>query len=264
MILTQENYYSKEADRKYLSVSQFKDFHGTYAYGGCESMAMAKLNGKYETEPSTAMLIGSYVDAYFEGTLTDFMVNTPQIFTNKGDLRADYKQAEQIIAFAEKDELFMRYLVGDGQAQVIVTGEIDGVKWKGKLDRLHKGIAIVDGKVIASIREKIWCPDLSSKINFIDAYGYLFQAAVYQELWYQMSGEKLPFFIAALTKEKVTDKEIIQIPQTQMDMALNEIRLNQKHIVALKNADYPPKRCGKCDYCKSTKMLESVLSYYDL
>ena len=36
MILTAENYFSKEADREYLSVSQYKNFMGTIgrpAYG---------------------------------------------------------------------------------------------------------------------------------------------------------------------------------------------------------------------------------------
>ena len=30
MQLTAENYYSQEANREYMSVSQFKDFAGTY------------------------------------------------------------------------------------------------------------------------------------------------------------------------------------------------------------------------------------------
>ena len=36
MILTQENYYSKEANQEYLSVSQYKDFCGTIGRVGCE------------------------------------------------------------------------------------------------------------------------------------------------------------------------------------------------------------------------------------
>lgn len=30
MVLTAENYYSQEANEEYMSVSQFKDFCGTY------------------------------------------------------------------------------------------------------------------------------------------------------------------------------------------------------------------------------------------
>lgn len=37
MILTPENYYSPEANFEYMSVSQFKDFSGTYGQVGCEA-----------------------------------------------------------------------------------------------------------------------------------------------------------------------------------------------------------------------------------
>ena len=70
--LTADNYYSDEANREYLSVSQFKDFVGTYGRMGCEEMALAKIRGEYKTEPSNAMMIGSYVDSYYEGTLNEF------------------------------------------------------------------------------------------------------------------------------------------------------------------------------------------------
>ena len=56
--LTADNYYSDEANRIYLSVSQFKDFVGTYGRMGCEEMALAKIRGDYKTEPSNPMMIG--------------------------------------------------------------------------------------------------------------------------------------------------------------------------------------------------------------
>ena len=39
--LTSENYYSDIANYEYMSVSQFKDFAGTYGKLGCEECAMA-------------------------------------------------------------------------------------------------------------------------------------------------------------------------------------------------------------------------------
>ena len=67
MILTAENYYSQEANREYLSVSQYKDFCGSLGKIPCEAQALAKLNGEWEMEETTSMLVGSYVDAHFEG-----------------------------------------------------------------------------------------------------------------------------------------------------------------------------------------------------
>lgn len=43
MVLTAENYYSQEANEEYMSVSQFKDFCGTYGKMPCEFTAMEKL-----------------------------------------------------------------------------------------------------------------------------------------------------------------------------------------------------------------------------
>lgn len=64
--LTSENYYSDIANYEYMSVSQFKDFAGTYGKVGCEECAMAKIQGKFREPNKTALLEGSYVDAFYE------------------------------------------------------------------------------------------------------------------------------------------------------------------------------------------------------
>ena len=67
MVLTEQNYYGKEASQQFFSVSQYKDFMK------CEAMAMAKIRGDYQQPVTKALLVGSFVDAYFEGTLKQFM-----------------------------------------------------------------------------------------------------------------------------------------------------------------------------------------------
>lgn len=86
MQLTSENYYSQEANQEYMSVSGYKDFAGTYGKMPCEFYGMEKLNGRWEDEKSTALLVGSYVDSYFEGSLEQFKKDNPEIFTQKGEL----------------------------------------------------------------------------------------------------------------------------------------------------------------------------------
>lgn len=127
MQLTSENYYSQEANQEYMSVSGYKDFAGTYGKMPCEFYGMEKLNGRWQDEKSTALLVGSYVDSYFEGSLDQFKKDNPEIFTQKGELKANFKQAEEIIARIERDEYFMKYM--SGQKQVIMTGELFGAKW---------------------------------------------------------------------------------------------------------------------------------------
>ncbi len=103
MKLDESNYYSLEADREYMSVSQFKKFSGTWGRVGCEFEAMEELYGRWKDEPTTAMLIGSYVDSYFDGSLDEFRENNPEIFTQKGELKSSFKNAEEIITRIERD-----------------------------------------------------------------------------------------------------------------------------------------------------------------
>ena len=108
-----------------MSVSQYKDFQK------CEAMAMATLNGEWEKPKTTALLVGSYVDAWFEGTLDEFKAEHPEIFKRDGTLKADFQQAEEIIAFVQKDPKFMEYMAGE--KQIILTAELFGAKWKIKI-----------------------------------------------------------------------------------------------------------------------------------
>ena len=64
--LTNQNYFSVESNQQFMSASQFKDFMK------CEVEALAKINGETQEEPSKAMLVGSYVDAYLSGEMEIF------------------------------------------------------------------------------------------------------------------------------------------------------------------------------------------------
>lgn len=261
MILTSENYFSEEANRKYLSVSQYKDFVGTLGKLGCEAQAMAKLSGDWEGEKTTALLVGSYVDAHFEGTLASFRAQNPEIFTQKGALRAEYKNAEEIINRIERDRLFMEYM--SGEKQVIMKAELFGAKWKIKIDSYLKGQAIVDLKVMKSLRKEEYAKDYGH-MGFIEYWGYDLQGAIYQEVVYQNTGERLPFFIAAASKEKYSDIELIYIDDDRLKEKLIEVERNVPNILMLKNGEADAVRCGLCDYCKHTKVLERPIHYSEL
>lgn len=141
MVLTAENYYSQEANEEYMSVSQFKDFCGTYGKMPCEFTAMEKLKGRWEEPKSKALMVGSYVDSYFEGTLDKFKAENPDLFKRDGTLKAEFVKADEIIQRIERDDYFMKFM--SGEKQVIMTGELFGTKWKIKMDSYIPGIAIV-------------------------------------------------------------------------------------------------------------------------
>lgn len=261
MVLTEDNYYSTEADKKYMSVSQFKSFAGTFGMVPCEAKAMAKLNGEWEDEPSTALMVGSYVDNYFDGTLDKFKDEHPEIFTAKGTLRAEYRKAEGMIARCEEDPLFMGYM--NGQKQVIMTGKLFGCDWKCKMDSYIPDHAIVDLKTVKSITELKWVPD-TGYMDFVRYWGYDIQGAVYQEIVRQNTGKKLPFFIAAVTKEEEPNIEIIHVDDVYLREALASVKAGIDHVLAVKNGKIKPHRCGVCNYCKRTKVLQKPIEIGDL
>lgn len=245
MKLTQRNYFSKKANLEYFSVSQFKSFQK------CPHSALAEIKGKYKREKTTALLVGSYVDSYFEGTLPKFIKQNPEIYNKNGTLKAEYKQAEAIIQRILKDKLFTKFL--SGEKQVIMTGEINGVKVKIKVDSLHPD-KIVDLKIMKDF-ESVYSPEIGRQVWF-EAWGYDIQGAVYQEIVRQNTGEILPFYLAAATKEKVTDIDIVQLDQKLLDSALDRFKQNLEYFDAVKKGVIEPVRCEKCEYCKQTKVLK--------
>lgn len=248
MKLTQKNYFSPKANKEYMSVSQFK------AFEACPNSALAELSGKYEREKTPALLVGSYVDAYFEGTLPEFKAANPDILKKDGALKAEYVQAEEIIERIKKDNLFMRYM--SGLKQVIMTGTINGVAVKIKVDSLLPD-KIVDLKVMRDFKN-VYTD--SGSVPWFECYKYDLQGAVYQEIVRQNTGKVLPFYLAAATKEKVTDIEIVQIEQEYLDLSLEHFKSLVNTYDAIKNGIIEPERCEQCDYCRLTKKLKEPKS----
>lgn len=250
LTITRENYFSEEAQNQYMGATQFK------AFMACEAAALAELRGAYKRPVTPALLIGSYVDAYFEGRAEEFKNEHPELFTKQGELKAEYKRAEYIIRRVTRDELFMRYMSGEKQA--IRTGTIEGVPVKIKMDSYHEGRAIVDMKIMKDFGA-IYSPELGRQ-TFVEAWGYDIQGAIYQSI----EGNGLPFYIAGATKETEPDIAIIHVPQHYITSAMEIVRGNIHRFYALKNGESEPIRCEHCDYCKQTKVLDRVISLEEL
>lgn len=254
MILSAENYYSTEANMEFMSVSQFKNFLK------CEYYGVQEATGNFERPKSTALLVGSYIDAHFEKTLDLFKAQNPELFKRDGSLKAEYVKAEDIISRIERDKMFMDFL--DGEKQTIMTGSISGVPIKIKMDVYQPGKRIVDLKVMRDFMP-IYVPG-AGRLNFIEAWNYDFQAAVYQEIVRQNTGEKLPFFIAAATKEEVPDIGIFEIPDEVTETALLIFADKVNAFDAIKKGELEPERCERCDACKLTKNLTKITTWEEL
>ncbi len=254
MILTAENYFSPEANRHYMGSSQFKSFMN------CEAAAMAELKREYERPMTTALLIGTYIDAHYEGTLDIFRAKHPEIFTKSGELKAEYRHAEKIIARLERDRLFSSYMAGE--KQVIMTGEIAGVPYKIKIDSYHPGKAIVDLKIIKDF-DTIYNRKVGGRQHFIDFWRYDIQGAIYQEVVRQNTGLQLPFYIAAGTKQEEPDLNIFWVPQNKLDEALDIVTHLSQRFCKIKWNMLIPQSCEECAYCRFKKELTEIINYQD-
>lgn len=254
-MLTNENYFSSENSMKYMSASQFKEFLN------CEEEAYMNCIGKIEHEETDALLIGSYIDAHFSNEMDIFKAKHPNMYKRDGTLLQKFENANKIINRIEEDELMMKYL--SGEHQKIMTGVINGVEFKIKMDSYFPGQVIVDQKIVKDFK-LIWDEKDRTKKNFIDYWGYAIQGAIYQEIVRQNTGLRLPFVIAATTKEKSPDIGLFGIPQNVLDDSLDLVKKLAPRFAAIKKGEIKPKRCGECDYCKSVKKLTGVVNYHEL
>ena len=253
MKLTNNNYFSPEAIREYWSVSLFK------AFDKCEASGLAQVEGRYEREETDALLIGSYVDAYFSGDLDGFIkTHGDKMFKKNGELLAKFDHANDIIDRVEADMLMMDFLTGDKQE--IRTGELFGVPWKIKMD-VFNGERIVDLKVVKDFMNIY--EDGFGKRSWIEYWGYDIQGAIYSKIE-QISSQRdkpLPFYIVAVTKEKTPDIKIIRLPEWYLDTALKVVESKIDRFDLVKSGELPPVRCERCDYCKKTKVLTEPEEY---
>lgn len=273
MEVTQENYYSPEVNREYMSFHTWLSFHGSDGLIPCEARAMAELNGEYqEDRDNTAFMVGSYVDAVLAGSdeeLEQFKIENPDIFvsrgSNKGELKAVYKQAELMIERCKRDKLFMAYM--SGEKQRIFTAEMFGCKWKCKLDSYIPGKAIVDLKTTREMHKQFFVPDVGH-VDFISYYGYVYQLAIYQEIVRICTGEKLPCFIAAVSKSSHPEIKIIHVDDISLYDALSQVKNSCENTSLLEvwRGNIEPLRCGSpsCNYCVDTEVLTETINYKDL
>ena len=248
MKLTRDNYYSSEANRAYWSASFVK------AMLRCPAAALAELRGEYRQPETPALLVGSYVDSYFESTEAHeaFCTGHPQIFGKSGKLKAEYVQADKMIRRAEEDSVFMEYL--RGEKQVIRTGAIDGIPFKAKLDVYLPGERIVDLKTVRDM-EPVYSPG-QGRISFAEYWNWPMQLAIYQEL----CGEKVPCYLAVITKQDPPDIAVVQIPQNMLDAEMELLRLKLPYLDAVRQGIVEPERCGKCTWCRQSKELTGAVS----
>ena len=281
MKLTNRNYYNKEANVSYMSVSQFKQFKN------CEAMALAEIKGEYERPKSKALLLGSFVDEMLTGTKKTqskfILENRSELFQKSSKLTkfsdeelaaliadrsfdvfgadnkpfAEIAQALETVKKIKKQPLMMKHF--KSKHQTIMTGEIAGVPFKIKMDNYKPGEFIADGKYMASLRS----PNMFEPM--VKYWGYDIQGAVYQEIVRQNTGKRLPFYLDIATKETPTHLAVAEINQYDLDEALEIVKAFAPRYQSIKNGEIEPERCYEynCNYCTETNIItEPIDSNY--
>lgn len=246
-LLTSNNYYSIEASQAYWSASQVK------AFLKCEASALAEIRGEYDPKDTTALLVGSFIDAYVEGlqSFAAFNEAHPEIYKRDGTLKADFYKAKAMIDRMEADRTFMEYL--SGEKQTIWTGEIFDVPFKAKLDVYEPGKRIVDLKTIKDF-EPVYVPE-EGRLPWYDAYNWCLQMAIYQHLVWQRTGDLLPCYLAVVTKQDPPDLKILQVPQWKLNAEILFLEQILPRLDAIKQGIIEPERCEKCAYCRETHII---------
>lgn len=240
---TKNNYFSREMDTAYFSASQVKEFMS------CPARAMARLSGDWDPPKGSALMVGSLVDAAFEGpkSIDRFKAEHPELYKRDGMLKAEYAKALEMVMRARQDDVFMEYM--RGQKQKIITGKIDGVPFKCKLDVYRKGERIVDLKT-AKDTAPMYKPG-EGRLSFADYWMWPLQMAIYQYI----EGNHLPCYLAVITKEDPPGLELIEIEQEKLDAELDFLKEKLPYFDAIKNGVIEPERCENCAYCRATRKL---------
>jgi len=257
MKLTSENYFSDEANKKYMSVSQFK------AFMKCEAAAKAQIDGEYSPFNPDAFLFGSLLHAWNEGKMEEFIEKHPELYSSrgatKGQLKAEYQLINKMIKKIENDRVFKFAL--EGQKEKIFTAELFGVEWKIMIDNYNpeKGY-FSDLKTMKSLYEKFW--NGSKYVTFVEHYSYDLQIVIYAEI------EKIAYgaddrniltpYLAVITKEDPPDSMVINGFLKYREEILDYVKSNITRIKAVKEGIIRPTACGKCAYCRGKKETKIV------
>lgn len=297
-VLTDENYYSREADMAYMSCSQFQGF------AECEAKALAKLQGRWTDEEKEAFLVGNYFHSYFESPEAhkkfcddhfDSIFKTKDVTIKRATKDrpaiketvitgkyAPYEMADKMIRCAESDPVIKRFIDMDGNCEQFMTGDMFGFPWRMKMDKyMPQSRMIIDYKTVANIRETKYDPEKGGRVTFVEGYGYIFRAAVYSMIECQnvtgetfstlynrlKSGElSLPnFVLICISKQDYPDKELVRLNHKQAYIyELEAMKDRLYRYQSIKEGRAMPKRCGLCDYCRATKKITGIKPYYEL
>lgn len=250
MTLTHENYFSKEADIEYMSVSQWKLFNE------CGAKALATIKEQETATFKQAYLEGHLFEELVAGDGKLFISQHPEMISSRGatagQLKAEY---QRVVNSAEKfnNQKFFTDIINKCEKQVILTGVINDVKVKCCLDLFDKqNKAIYDIKCMKDFKEQ-WNKEERAYAPWYYIYDYVLQLAVYREIVKQNFNIDCKTHLIAATKEEIPDLQALIFDNALLDMELKRFAAKVQYFDAIKKGLAVPISCDCCDYCKEHK-----------
>lgn len=273
-VLTDDNYYTREADIHYMSCSQYQSFCQ------CEAATIARMLGEWEPQGQPeALFQGQYFHAALESeeAFERFcMDGSDKIFKTKtkkdrktgmetielNGKYAPYVKLDEMIAVVRKKAAS---IIGwPGRNELFMTGEIGGIPWRMKMDKYAAGRRIIDWKTSANLHEDFYNPLTKQRESFIEKYGYMMRAAVYGEIERQNAGaDTFPtFIIVGVSKQDPPDFGAYLLnDDARWTLELENLKIQLVHFQRIKEGHENPRRCGMCEYCRGTKEFTGILHY---
>ena len=252
MILNRDNYFSVEADKEFMSVSQFKNFEK------CEAKALNDIE-KESQEDKQCFLEGQLFEALVSGDAKLFIAQHPELVSSRGTTAGQLKANFIKVANAAKkfnSQKFFADIVEKCEKQVILTGEICDVKVKCAIDLFDKKTnSIYDIKCMKDFKEQ-WNTEEKKYVPWYYAYGYVLQLAVYRELVRQNFGEPKELGLLSASKEDSPDIQALSFSSDLLDLELEKFKTYIKRYDKIKKGLLEPDSCKYCDYCKANKIIE--------
>lgn len=260
MKVNNENYFSPVIMMEYMSTSQFKQMEE------CQAKAIAELNGEIKTDKE-CFKEGHYFEACLCGNESLFIAQNPGIISSqgatKGQVKANYKKIEKSTQAFKSQKVFMD-IIARCQQQVVVTGVINGVKYKGCIDFYDPETGNgYDTKALKDFKN-VYSEVEGCRLSWYLAYGYHYQMAIYRELIKQTFQKDGKQHLMAVTKEDEPDFAFLMFDGEILDNALEIVAEFSPKFDQVKKGIVEPARCEKCAYCKQTKVVTEpkiILTY---